>query len=137
MKYSDYRTKLKHNAEFQEATEQLKYQFAFGDAVLERRLKNGWSQTELARRTGTKQANISRIESGMGNPTLDLIKKICDTLDLELIFQPKGGEVVRSLEFPASSIHYATEMPRMNVRGIREVSRPDNANEPGKPEKLK
>jgi transcriptional regulator with XRE-family HTH domain len=135
MKYSDYRKKLMRDAEFQEATEQLKYQFAFGDAVLERRLKNGWSQTELARRSGTKQANISRIEAGMGNPTLDLIKKICDILDLELIFQPKGGEVVRNFEFPASSIHYDTEMPQTNFRGIREVSKPDNANEPGKPEK--
>ena len=127
MKYSDYRTKLKHNAEFQEATEQLKYQFAFGDAVLERRLKNGWSQTELARRTGTKQANISRIEAGMGNPTLDLIKKICDALDLELIFQLKGREVIRSFEFPASAIHYDTEIPQINFRGTREVSKPDDA----------
>jgi len=126
MKYSDYLTKLKPDAEFQEATEQLKYQFAFGDAVLERRLKNGWSQSELARRTGTKQANISRIEAGMGNPTLDLIKKICDALDLELIFQPKSGEVIGNIEFLASSIHYDTEIPQINFRGTREVSQPDN-----------
>jgi len=92
MKYSDYRNELSNNSEFQQTVEQLKYQFALGDAVLEARLKKGWSQTELARRAGTKQANISRIEVGMGNPTLDLIKRVCDTLDLEIHFQPKNRE---------------------------------------------
>jgi transcriptional regulator with XRE-family HTH domain len=92
MKYSDYRKKLKNKAEFQETIEQLNYRFTLGDAVLEARLKKSWSQTELARRAGTKQANISRIEAGMGNPTLDLIKRLCDVLDLEINFQHKNKE---------------------------------------------
>ncbi len=132
MKYLDYRANLKHNKEFQAATERLKYQFAFGDAVLEKRLQNGWSQTELARRSGTKQANISRIEAGMGNPTLDLIKKICDALDLELVFQPKSDDSVRNLEVPAPTLGYGAEIPQMSFRGVREGSKQDDKDVPGK-----
>ena len=112
----------------QKATEELKYQFAFGNAVLEARLKKGWSQTELARQAGTKQANISRIEAGLGNPTLDLIKKICDTLDLELIFQPK-------VVYPAYAARSNAEISQPSFRGTRESSQSAGPNEPDEPEK--
>ena len=35
-----------------------------GDAIRERRIDLGWSQTELARRSGVTQADISKIENG-------------------------------------------------------------------------
>jgi transcriptional regulator with XRE-family HTH domain len=125
MKYSDYRMKLSQNAKYQQATEQLRYQFAFGDAILEARLKRGWSQTELARRAGTKQANISRIEAGISNPTLGLIKKICDALDLELIFQPK-------YYYPPVAIRSDTEILQSNFRGVRDASQEPDPDESGK-----
>jgi len=37
---------------------------------------------------GTKQATISRIEAGLANPTLSLIRKILQALDLDLKIQP-------------------------------------------------
>jgi transcriptional regulator with XRE-family HTH domain len=128
MKYSDYRERLSHNAEYQKATEELKYHFAFGNAVLAARLKKGWSQTELARRAGTKQANISRIEAGLGNPTLDLIKKICDTLDLELIFQGK-------YYYPPYSVISGKEIQQTAFRGTHETPRSAGLNDPLEPEK--
>ena len=44
----------------------------------------GLSQTELAHRVGTKQPVISRLESGAGNPTLDLLRRVAKALDTEL-----------------------------------------------------
>ena len=35
-----------------------------GDTIRERRIDLGWSQTELARRSGVTQADISKIENG-------------------------------------------------------------------------
>ena len=128
MNYSDYWEKLKNNAQYQKAIEDFKYQFAFGDAVLEARLKHGWSQTELARRSGTKQANISRIEAGMGNPTLDLIKKICDALDLELVFQPK-------YYYPSYTVHSNIDISQTTSRATREVSKSAGSYEPREPDK--
>ncbi len=52
------------------------------------RIQRGWSQSELARRVGTKQANISRIESALANPTLELVQRILRVLELEAHFLP-------------------------------------------------
>lgn len=89
MKYSDYKKNLEQKPEYQEARAELELAFAFGDAVLRARLEKGWTQTELARRVGTKQANISRIEAGLANPTLELVHKVCKVLDLQPEFQQK------------------------------------------------
>jgi transcriptional regulator with XRE-family HTH domain len=86
MKYSDYKKQLAQDPEYLAAKAELQLAFNFGNAVLRARLNIGWTQTVLARRVGTKQANISRIEAGLANPTLDLIQKICKALDLELSF---------------------------------------------------
>ncbi len=86
MKWDDYQQEIGQDKDFQEAREDLKLAFEFGDAILRARIEKGWSQTELARRVGTKQANISRIEAGLGNPTLSVVKKICEALEVEVLF---------------------------------------------------
>ena len=88
MKYSDFIQEIEKDPEYTEALENLKLHFALGDAVLRARMKLGWSQSELAKQIGTKQANISRIEAGLGNPTLNLIQKLIQTLELEISFTP-------------------------------------------------
>jgi ribosome-binding protein aMBF1 (putative translation factor) len=86
MKYTDYLKEIGSDAEYRDAKEALKVHFALGDAVLRARLSRNWTQEELAEQVGTKQANISRIEAGLGNPTLKLIQKIIQVLDLEVYF---------------------------------------------------
>jgi ribosome-binding protein aMBF1 (putative translation factor) len=49
------------------------------------REKTGISQAELARRVGTKQSVISRLERGaFSKATLETIKKMADALDMRL-----------------------------------------------------
>lgn len=89
MKYEDYLTEIENDPEYIVGQEALRLRFALGDAVMSGRYKRGWSQTELARRVGTKQANISRIEAGIANPTIDLVKKIIDVLELDFNIIPR------------------------------------------------
>ena len=88
MKYSDWKRELEQDPEYLEGLEELKLQFALGDAMIRGRIQRGWSQSELARRVGTKQANISRIESALANPTLELVQRILRVLELEAHFLP-------------------------------------------------
>ena len=48
-----------------------------------RRLRN-LTQEELASNMGIKRPNISRFETGQYNPTLDLLVKMAESMDLEL-----------------------------------------------------
>ena len=88
MKHTDYVNEIEKDPQYRLGKEALKARFALGDAVLRARIERGWSQTELAARVGTKQANISRIEAGLANPTLDLIQKIIRVLELGIEFPP-------------------------------------------------
>ncbi|MBN2549897.1 MAG: helix-turn-helix transcriptional regulator [Anaerolineales bacterium] len=91
MKAEDYWRQLEADPEYRQAEEELRLPFALADAILNARLKKGWSQTELARRVGTRQANISRIEAGLANPTLRVIQSICKVLDVDINFSEHGS----------------------------------------------
>ncbi len=59
--------------------------FLIGQAVRERRLALGLSQTELAARAGMTQPALSRLEAGGVVPTIPLLERISMALDADLI----------------------------------------------------
>ena len=42
------------------------------------------TQKELAEKTGINQADISKLENGTRNPSLKLLKRLADGMDMEL-----------------------------------------------------
>jgi transcriptional regulator with XRE-family HTH domain len=86
MKLKELQKKLRKNPEYNKALEELDFIFKFADAILEARLGKGWTQSELAREVGTKQANISRIESGIANPTTQIINRLIKVLNIDVSF---------------------------------------------------
>ncbi|HEY4701271.1 MAG TPA: helix-turn-helix transcriptional regulator [Streptosporangiaceae bacterium] len=58
-----------------------------GQAVRERRLALGLSQTELAARAGMTQPALLRLEAGGVIPTIPLLERISAALDADLIVQ--------------------------------------------------
>lgn len=62
--------------------------------VFEARTKKGMSQSELAKKMGTKQSVISRLESSRSNPTMSLLIKISKALDIP-IYSPLDDNQVR------------------------------------------
>src|ERR1700722_5043051 len=63
-----------------------------GDLVSQIRQERGLSQTEFARRLGTSQSAVNRIEHGRQNLSLDTLGRISDVLNKQLI--SLSGEAV-------------------------------------------
>lgn len=71
-------------AEFDAAYEEASLAARVGESVREAREATGLSQRELARRVGTTQAVISRIEMGSVGATLTTLQRIATSLGVEL-----------------------------------------------------
>jgi ribosome-binding protein aMBF1 (putative translation factor) len=69
---------------FKTEYDKLQPEFALIRAVIEARIKKGVTQKKLAKKMGTKQSVISRLESGKANPTLTFLKKLAIALDTRL-----------------------------------------------------
>ena len=64
-------------------------QVIFGRCIAAARESAQLSQPQLAKQSGVQQADISRIERGLGNPTRDTLVKLADALGMQLVLQPK------------------------------------------------
>lgn len=81
----EYIAEQMRDPEFKKAWADLEPEFQVLKAMIKAREKTGISQAELARRVGTKQSVISRLERGaFSKATLETIKKMADALDLRL-----------------------------------------------------
>ena len=63
-----------------------------GQLLKKRRNELGINQIDLSEISGVALHTISDIESGKGNPTLQVINKICDILGMELMIRVIGQE---------------------------------------------
>lgn len=79
----DLKKRLK-NPEFKKAWEESELEYLLAKQLIENRLKRKMSQRELAKKVKTTQAVISRIETMQANPSLSLLKRIAQTLNLKL-----------------------------------------------------
>lgn len=68
----------------------LQPEFALIRAIIEGRVKKGVTQEKLAKKIGTKQSVISRLESGRANPSIAFLKRLAGALDssVEIHFTP-------------------------------------------------
>ena len=84
MNLQDYRKQVQKTPAVIEAEKELNPLLDLADQVLRLRLERGWSQEELAQRVGTRQANISKLESGLANPTYQFLVKLMKAFDTGL-----------------------------------------------------
>lgn len=52
--------------------------------LMQIRESNNMTQKQLAEKTGIYQADISKIERGLGNPSLATLKRLADGLGMEV-----------------------------------------------------
>lgn len=101
MNYRDYFNNLEKTAEYNEAELRFKVMLDLADEILRLRMENGWSQSELAERVGTKQANISRLENGLSNPSVIFLQKISAAFGVNL--------VIHFEKIPAEEIYISSD----------------------------
>ena len=74
----------KDKPELKEVYEEEDPVYKLRKKILKLRIDKGLSQEELAKRAGTKQSVISRIENGESEPRIETVKKIATVLDREV-----------------------------------------------------
>lgn len=62
--YAQIKKQLLKNPEIRKEYDALGPEFALVEAIIKKRLAKGMSQAALARKVGTKQSAIARLESG-------------------------------------------------------------------------
>ena len=72
------------NPEFAAEYETMRPEYEAIRAVIAARLECNMTQKELAEKTGIRQSNISRIESGASSPTVDTLARIAAGLGKKL-----------------------------------------------------
>lgn len=52
--------------------------------LAELREARGWSKNRLAKESGVSQSFVSEIEAGTGKPTVEVLSRLCDSLNVTL-----------------------------------------------------
>ena len=74
----------------------------WGERLRAMREGRGWTQRDLAHRTGRSQARISQIEQGRDNVRLATLVNLLEALGYELVALPKGQLSAIKQVFPES-----------------------------------
>jgi ribosome-binding protein aMBF1 (putative translation factor) len=82
--FANYKRKILKDPELKKEYDRLQPEFALIEAVLKARKEKGLTQKQLAKRAGTKQSVISRLETGRANPSLAFLKKLAAALNSHL-----------------------------------------------------
>jgi len=75
---------LMKDPEFRREYEALEPEFQIARQMIGARIKKKISQEELAKKVGTGQAVISRLEGMNASPSLSLLKRVARALDIKI-----------------------------------------------------
>jgi ribosome-binding protein aMBF1 (putative translation factor) len=83
--YEDVARQRRDSAEYRQGYDEARRAFMIGQAIRERRLALGLSQTQVATSAGMTQPALSRLEAGGTVPTIPVLERIAIALGAELI----------------------------------------------------
>ena len=97
----DLTNEFMQDPEFRKEYEALQPERDITMALIKARKEAGLTQRKLAEKTGISQADISRLENGVRNPSIALLNRLAVALDatlkIELIPNKKANEEHKSL----------------------------------------
>lgn len=85
--FEEMKTDMLKDEEFKAEYEKLKPRYEAIAQIIRARKEQNMTQAELAKRVGTQKSNISRLESGNYNPSLDFLVKVAESLGKTLSVQ--------------------------------------------------
>lgn len=94
-KYDDFLAEQLKDDEFRKEYESMQPEFNVIKAMIDARTSCNMTQKQLAERTGIHQADISKLERGTRNPSINLLKRLAEGMDmiLKIEFVPKHSNV--------------------------------------------
>ncbi|MDI3548593.1 MAG: hypothetical protein PWR10_2245 [Halanaerobiales bacterium] len=84
MNHKDVKNLILNNPEVKKEYDELNVLYDIKRQIIKLRLEQGLSQKELAKKIGTKQSAISRLESDDYNPSIELLDKVAHALGKKL-----------------------------------------------------
>ena len=90
-KFDQFLEERLQDEEFKSEYESIQPEMNVIRALVEARNSQNLTQKELAERTGINQADISKLENGTRNPSINLLKRLAEGMDmvLKIEFVPK------------------------------------------------
>ena len=90
-KFDDFFDEQMKDPEFRTEYNNLQPEFDVIRAIIDARTNQNLTQKQLPEKTGINQADISKLENGTRNPTINLLKRLADGMDmiLKIEFIPK------------------------------------------------
>lgn len=90
-KFNDYLKEQMQNPEFKKEYDNLQPEFDIIRAIVDARTSQNLTQKQLAEKTGIHQADISKLENGTRNPSINLLKRLAEGMNmmLKIEFEPK------------------------------------------------
>lgn len=94
-KYDDFLTEQLQDEEFRREYETIQPEMDVIKALIDARTSRNLTQEELAERTGIHQSDICKLERGVRNPSIKLLQRLAEGLDmvLKIEFIPKNRGV--------------------------------------------
>lgn len=90
---SDLHTKWMKSKEYRKKFQELEQEFDLASAVIDVRSRAGLTQVELARKMGTTQPVVARLESGKIRPSMRTLERLAAATGsrLSIRFEPAGA----------------------------------------------
>ena len=85
IEFRDWLNEEMKDSEFKKEFEELDDEFLLVRTLTEARKEAGMTQQQLAEKSGVRQVNISRIENGTGNPSVETLQKLAKGMGKKLI----------------------------------------------------
>lgn len=82
--FEEFKKEMLSNPEVKAEYDALEPEFDIIQAMIDARKQQHLTQKELSERTGITQADISRIENGTRNPSLEMIKRLAKGMGMRL-----------------------------------------------------
>ena len=89
--FEDYKKQQMQDPELVREYEAIQSEVDVIRAIVNARTSQNLTQNELAKRTGINQADISKLENGTRNPSVNLLKRLAEGMgmSLKIEFIPK------------------------------------------------